>query len=134
MGLYRASRAACLLLLGVAAACAFPKEWQEGLDSWVGRSADSLVRRWGMPTSSYTFEDGSRVLRYAATDVLERKESVYQTYPYGPKGLGYYDTVTTGVTQLSCAADFRGNAQGTIMAATYDGQYGACAKLFTGRF
>ena len=120
-------------LLAVLFGCAHPESWTRGVQDWVGHSADALVRNWGMPSSSYTFGDGSRALRYAATDVSEQREHVYRPNPYDPKGYGTYEWVTTGVSQLYCEANFRVNAEGTITSANYNGQYGACARLFHGR-
>jgi hypothetical protein len=122
-----------ILMLATLAGCAHPESWQRGVRDWVGRSADSLVRSWGMPSSSYTFGDGSRALRYATTEVMEHREHVYQANPYDPKAFGSYEWVTTGVSQLYCQANFHVNAEGTITSADYTGQYGACARLFSGR-
>lgn len=122
-----------IVMLATLAGCAHPESWQRAVRDWVGHSADSLVRSWGMPSSSYTFGDGSRALRYATTDVAEHRELVYQPNPYNPQAYGSYEWVTTGVSQLSCQANFRANAEGTITSADYSGHYGACDRLFRGR-
>jgi hypothetical protein len=124
---------AAIAFLAALSGCAHPESWQRGANDWVGQSADALVRNWGLPSSSYTFGDGSRALRYAATDISEHRSLVHQPNPFDPKGIGTDEWVTTGVSQLYCEANFRVNADGTITSANYNGQYGACARLFRGR-
>jgi hypothetical protein len=54
------------LLTGLVAGCTFPTEaaYRDNVQSWVGRTADSLVTAWGAPDRSYTFGDGTRQLEY----------------------------------------------------------------------
>ena len=133
MPLRTAPFAVLLFIFATLTGCAHPEAWGNGVQGWVGHGADSLVRNWGMPSSSYTFGDGSRSLRYATSYASESSELVYQPNPYDPKGIGRYQQVTTGVSQLSCQANFQVNAEGTITSADYSGHYGACARLFSGR-
>jgi hypothetical protein len=53
--------AAALLLTG---ACATGAKFEEGLNSWIGRTDDELVRVWGAPNSTYESK-GSKYLTYS---------------------------------------------------------------------
>src|SRR5262245_13722627 len=48
------------------AGCSFPttQAYQQNVQSWVGRTSDSLVLAWGAPDRSFSFSDGTRQLEY----------------------------------------------------------------------
>jgi len=62
----RAGFAVAVLAGSLLAGCTFPTQqaYQQNVQSWVGRTADSLVAAWGAPDRSYTFADGTRQLEY----------------------------------------------------------------------
>ncbi len=68
-------------------ACAHHQEFVNSkLDLWLGSHPDKLVEAWGAPDSSYTMENGTRVLSYTT----ERIQSRYSGLAVSPYRFGNY--------------------------------------------
>lgn len=118
---------ACLL---VAACGPFPtvEGYKQIVSSWDDSKADDLVRSWGPPSKSYTFDDGSKVLVYVETRTqttggrtYEEPQTVY--LPGTFKTATVYVQRTTPVYEhtLRCSTTFTVNPQGTIVHWKFKG-------------
>lgn len=100
-----------ILLSILLTACATTGNYQKTLQSWVGQDADRLVQTWGVPTNSYTANDGTKTLEYSF-----QNGSVSQASIYGNVATGYtrpsYCQTTFMVDKTNTVTNWRwrGNA------------------------
>lgn len=81
----------CFALAG----CASTENYEKILESWVGADADSLIRKWGPPDSSFELSDGSKVLQWSSRRTI--KTGGYRTYqPVTTHTSGTLSTSTYG--------------------------------------
>ena len=116
-----------LTLVALLAACAHPPEWQGTLDAWVGQEADQLVRRWGIPNSSYTFKDGTRALVYSYSLIDETPAT---THCYEDDGKTRCYTSGGYTHEYVCEATFAIAPSNLIASAAYDGDWTGCTRFF----
>lgn len=116
-----------LALLTLFSACQHPPEWQNSIESWVGRDADELVRKWGVPTTSYTFKDGTKNLVYSYSRV---DYTPSETYCYEDDGKTNCYTTGGYTSESNCKATFTVALNNIIVKGVYDGDYTGCQRFF----
>jgi hypothetical protein len=120
------------------ASCASTANYEKAPQSWVGASADSLVKTWGPPQSSHKLSDGGQVLVYVYEGTMHlnghnntESQTSYRfdtTSAFGFNGSyaqGMYSGTNTPNEQhqnsghdiyLMCITRFTVNPQGTIIS------------------
>lgn len=68
--------AGAIIGLAALAACATAEGYRQEMDTWVGRTGDDLIVRWGAPGTKTPLSDGREVWSYAKT-TENRTESYY---------------------------------------------------------
>lgn len=90
------------------------------LGTWVGQHPDRLVEAWGAPSSSYTFENGSKALTYEEGATITRSFS--RSYMWRP------DVYSSSET---CRINFFTDAgQKKIERFSYKGYPSICLEIF----
>jgi hypothetical protein len=51
-----------LLSLSFLESCATTSKYEAVLQTWVGKNESELVSKWGIPTSSYSLDDGKLIM------------------------------------------------------------------------
>ena len=125
------------LLLG---GCTTTANYEAALQQWVGRPLDDLVLAWGPPQSSYTLQDGRKVVEYLRQRVIYspgftwyRPHTIYhQGQAYNadgsPAGI-YQDSSTIFIPEespgdsryLECRTRFTISKQGDIEKWGWEG-------------
>ena len=68
---------ALLLISTLLAGCATSANYEKVVDSWVGSSEDELIRKWGVPTSSYSTSD-NKYITYRRTRIVDYGSGPFQ--------------------------------------------------------
>ena len=102
-----------VLVLG---ACAFPTKagYKKRLSSWDGSDADSLVRSWGQPASSYRMPSGNVVLVYIAQSQYTTPVEAHSRTNVNPYTGSSNTTVTVrggDIYTFSCKTEFEVESQ-----------------------
>ena len=61
--------------------CATTAKYEAGLDTFVGKSEDTLIASWGVPDKEYRLSDGKKALEYIRKDTLRSGGYAY-AYPH----------------------------------------------------
>ncbi len=115
--------AVCMML----SACEHPPEWRQSVRSWIGWDADDLVRIWGIPTSSYTFKDGTKRMDYSQHSVTQTGGD---TYCGEEDGEVKCYTSQSYTLEYDCDVTFTVDPENLIVEADYTGDYGGCSSFF----
>lgn len=127
----------------LAVGCASTENYEEILQSWVGKHEDQLINAWGVPNGTHTMTSGKKVIEYrdnrtaqmggytyTAPQTTYHSGSVYGGGAYG----GYSGTSTTYTTQttptynvnLSCKTRFTIGESGYVQKWSWEGNN--CAR------
>ncbi len=99
------------------------KELDAKLGSWVGQHPDRLVEAWGVPNSSYEFENGSKALTY------EDSTTTTRSYIHHIGRPDYYTTSET------CRINFYTDvSKQKIERFSYKGYAWSCLDIFDEQF
>jgi hypothetical protein len=94
---------ASLLAALLVSACVSPAKYDSMLQSWVGKSEDALVTKWGPPRSSATLSTGERVMEWVDQSS--------------------YTTQSRTEAPLVCTTRFTVSTKGTITSWSREGNY-----------
>ncbi len=116
----------CFFLMACAPGRAI--DYNQQIQSWVGRDKDDLVRFWGPPDRFYTFKDNSSVIEYLQSRVYDQGWDGFPSvgYSHGGHGNAVVLGTTIGLGSRSirtetCATTFKANKKGTITGAFFKG-------------
>lgn len=111
---------ACSLWLLSACVHSYRDRIDSDLSSWMQQPPDRLVESWGAPRSTYTMDDGRKVLTYEDSSFVSRTVSPYYFYPR-PDVYSYSD---------SCKISFFTDAtQKLLQNYSYVGSPGVCLDM-----
>ncbi len=99
----------------VITSCATAGKYESILKSWVGKPSDKLVEKWGAPTSTYTKQNGDRIITYFQTTGSSTIGSVQNHR--NPQ----YGTFIGSSTTYTCKTDFTVDTQGHIKSWRWEG-------------
>ena len=60
-----------VILLFLNLSCATTKNYEEMLDSWIGKNVSELISLWGDPSHIYLRQDGTRVYVYSRRTLVD---------------------------------------------------------------
>jgi hypothetical protein len=120
----------CLWLFG----CATTAKYEAQLDTWIGKSEDSLIAAWGVPDKAYNLRDGKKAIEFIRKDTFRTGGYTYTvpqtTYQSGTIGnQAYSGTSTQYVTEtvpvqkykLFCKTSFIIDADGKVESWHHEG-------------
>lgn len=106
--------------LSLAACAHYSERLKSELEPWVGKHPDKVVEQWGAPNSTYTMENGVKVLTYSS----DRQVSRYTSFGYTAYRLGNYSYTE------SCKINFYTDpANKKIDRYTTTGEAGNCVEM-----
>ena len=106
------------LWLLVACAHSSQERFDGALKPWIGRHPDELVTAWGAPRSTYTLENGRKVLTYEESAFVSRTFGAY-TFPR-PEVFSYSDSCKLSI--------FTDSQQKVIDSYSYTGSLSVCLE------
>lgn len=89
--------------------CATTANYQEAMESWLGKSEEELVTKWGAPQSVYTLSNNKKILSY----IEDLGGSARTNVSYG--------TAYTTYSQHTCKTDFVLDTSGQIESFKFEG-------------
>jgi hypothetical protein len=117
------------LLPALAAGCATKANYRDVVASWVGASADDLVRAWGAPQSTYRLDSGNEILVWEDTHASTMPTTVMpgNTTVLRRNGLiTAHSTPTTvsggGTVVYTCRTEFEVNPSGQVVRWRAEGE------------
>jgi hypothetical protein len=138
------SISACLLTLAVAA-CATSAGFEKKMNKWIGRPVNDLYAKLGKPNSTQSLSDGSTVVQYDRSRVVqwtqertelvpqqkvERQSASYGQGLFGPSSnnstssevVMMAKTIPAKTETISCSVRFRVDKEEIIQSASWEGK------------